>query len=38
MIAYNDIEKALPNEKLLALFRAVGEDCVFLRRECPLFV
>ena len=24
MIAYNDCEKALPNEKLLALFRSVG--------------
>ena len=67
MIAYNDCEKALPKEKLLALFQsvgwtteegeaahlhhfnvpfyekfgftvtAVGADCVFLRRECPLF-
>ena len=37
MMIYNDTEKALPNEKLLALFRAVGEGCVFLRRACPLF-
>ena len=80
MILYNDTEKALPNEKLLSLFRAVGwtteqgeeahlhhfnapfcgssfvvsawdgdtlvgcarvlsdgAECVFLRRECPMF-